>query len=69
MANHPPQTIDIAPAPSSSRHLAASVQKPPEDRRVRRTQRQLRDSLVTLILERGWDAVTVRDVCAHADVG
>lgn len=36
---------------------------------MRRTQRVLRDSLVTLILERGWDAVTVRDVCAHADVG
>ena len=36
---------------------------------MRRTQRQLRDSLVTLILERGWDAITVRDVCEHADVG
>jgi AcrR family transcriptional regulator len=39
------------------------------DRRVRRTQRQLRDALVTLILERGWDAVSVQDVCARADVG
>jgi len=36
---------------------------------VRRTQRQLRDALVELILERGWDAVTVRDVCERADVG
>lgn len=36
---------------------------------MRRTQRQLRESLVTLMLERGWDAVTVRDVCEHADVG
>lgn len=34
-----------------------------------RTQRQLSDSLMALILERGWDAVTVRDVCAHANVG
>ena len=34
-----------------------------------RTQRNLRDSLTTLILERGWDAVTVRDVCEHADIG
>jgi AcrR family transcriptional regulator len=36
---------------------------------VRRTQRHLRDALVELILERGWDAVTVRDVCERADVG
>ena len=49
----------------------SNVQKvgPRADRRVRRTQRQLRDALVSLILERGWDAVTVSDVCAHADVG
>jgi AcrR family transcriptional regulator len=39
------------------------------DRRVRRTRRQLRDALVALILERGWDAVSVQDVCARADVG
>lgn len=41
----------------------------PTDRRVQRTRRLLRDALVTLILERGWDAVHVRDVCAKADVG
>lgn len=39
------------------------------DRRVTRSRRQLRDALVGLILERGWDAVTVLDVCARADVG
>jgi len=39
------------------------------DRRVRRTRRQLRDALVALTLERGWDAVSVRDVCERADVG
>lgn len=41
----------------------------PHDRRVRRTRKQLRDALVTLVLERGWDRVAVKDVCAHADVG
>lgn len=41
----------------------------PNDRRVRRTRKQLRDALVTLVLERGWDRVAVKDVCAHADVG
>lgn len=39
------------------------------DRRVQRTRRQLREALITLILERGWDAVSVRDVCEKADVG
>ena len=39
------------------------------DRRVQRTRRQLREALVTLILERGWDAVSVRDICQKADVG
>jgi len=45
--------------------------KPPDDsdRRVRKTRRQLRDALVALILEKGWDTVTVQDVCAKADVG
>lgn len=41
----------------------------PTDRRVRRTRKLLRDALVNLILERGWDNVTVQDVCAEADVG
>jgi AcrR family transcriptional regulator len=39
------------------------------DRRVRKTRRVLHEALVTLILERGWDAVSVRDVCEKADVG
>jgi AcrR family transcriptional regulator len=39
------------------------------DRRVQRTRRQLREALITLILDRGWDAVSVRDVCEKADVG
>jgi AcrR family transcriptional regulator len=40
-----------------------------QDRRVQRTRRQLRDALVSLILERGWDRVSVQEVCARADVG
>jgi AcrR family transcriptional regulator len=39
------------------------------DRRVERTHRTLRDALVALILERGWDAISVLDVCERADVG
>jgi AcrR family transcriptional regulator len=39
------------------------------DRRVKRTRRLLRDALLALVLERGWDQVSVMDVCERADVG
>lgn len=39
------------------------------DRRVLRTRQALRDALVALLLERGWDALTVQDVCERANVG
>jgi AcrR family transcriptional regulator len=39
------------------------------DRRIQRTRRTLREALISLLLERGWDAVSVQDVCDHADVG
>jgi AcrR family transcriptional regulator len=45
--------------------------QPPKttDRRVQRTRRTLREALIALILERGWDAASVQEVCARADVG
>jgi AcrR family transcriptional regulator len=46
-----------------------SPARPVEDRRVRRTRQHLRDALVALILDRGWDRVSVQDVCERADVG
>lgn len=39
------------------------------DRRVQRTHRLLREALIALVLERGWDAITVQDICERADVG
>jgi AcrR family transcriptional regulator len=39
------------------------------DRRVLRTRRLLQDALVALILEKGYEAVTVQDVLDRADVG
>ncbi len=39
------------------------------DRRVRRTRRELHEALINLILERGWEHVSVQDVCARADIG
>lgn len=39
------------------------------DRRVRRTRRMVQEALVALILEKGYDAVTVTDIIDRADVG
>jgi AcrR family transcriptional regulator len=39
------------------------------DRRVARTRATLQDALISLILEKGYDAVTVEDICATANVG
>lgn len=40
-----------------------------EDRRVGRTRKLLEDSLHDLILEKGYDAVTVQDIIDRANVG
>jgi AcrR family transcriptional regulator len=42
---------------------------PKLDRRVQRTRQLLRDSLITLILEKGYDAVTVQDITDRANLG
>ena len=42
--------------------------KPP-DRRVQRTRKLLQDALVELILEKGYEAITVQDVIDRANVG
>jgi AcrR family transcriptional regulator len=39
------------------------------DRRVNRTRRLLRAALMALILEKGYDAVTVEDITQRADLG
>jgi len=39
------------------------------DRRVLRTRRLLRDALMVLILEKGYDAVTVQDITDRANLG
>jgi AcrR family transcriptional regulator len=39
-----------------------------EDRRTRRTKRLLKDALVTLVLQHGYDEVTVEDITEHADI-
>lgn len=39
------------------------------DRRVQRTKRTLREALIALILEKGYDQVTVQHIIDRADVG
>lgn len=39
------------------------------DRRVRRTRRTLQESLVALVVERGYERITVQDLLDRADVG
>lgn len=39
------------------------------DRRVQRTRQLLRDTLMALILERGYDAITVQDITDRANLG
>lgn len=39
------------------------------DRRVQRTRQALQEALVMLILEKGYEAVTVQDIIDHANVG
>src|SRR3990172_10395993 len=40
-----------------------------EDRRVSRTRRLLREALFALILEKGFDAVTIEEITQRADLG
>lgn len=40
-----------------------------DDRRVRRTRRLLRDAFNNLVLEKGYDRMTVQDILDRADVG
>ncbi len=41
----------------------------PEDRRVRRTRQLLIDALLALIVERGYEVLTVQEILDRADVG
>ena len=43
-------------------------ESPPVDRRIVRTKLAIRDALVTLIKEKGFDALTVSDIADRADI-
>ena len=41
----------------------------PVDRRVRRTQKAIRDAFISLVLERGYDHVLIEEIAERADIG
>lgn len=45
------------------------MKKTTPDRRIQRTRQLLQDALVALILEKGYEAITVQDVIDRANVG
>lgn len=47
----------------------SNIQTKKTDRRVIRTRRSLREALFVLILEKGYDAVTVEEIATRANVG
>lgn len=47
----------------------ATTKKKTPDRRVARTHEALREALIELILDRGWDEIGVQDICDLANVG
>src|SRR5262245_45123225 len=54
--------------PDSSGH-AVRNRKSPIDRRVARTRAMLHQALLALIMEKGYEAISVADICERADVG
>ena len=64
--------------PCRTGHIPATTRKPrtgtmpkeqPLDRRVRRTKQRLHDALESLIIEKGYNKITVQDLIDRADVG
>jgi AcrR family transcriptional regulator len=45
------------------------MEKGSMDRRVARTRAALHDALISLILKKGYEAITIKDICDAADVG
>jgi AcrR family transcriptional regulator len=46
-----------------------SIKSKSSDRRVQRTRDALRNALISLLEERGWDDINIQDLCERANVG
>src|SRR5438477_12187143 len=54
---------------SASQTRRMEVTMETQDRRVRRTQNLLAKALIALTLEKGYEALTIRDITERADIG
>ncbi len=66
------QRASNVPLPNNLRNLtgnSAEMAKKPIDRRVARTRAMLQQAHISLILKKGYDAITVDDICNVANVG
>jgi len=54
---------------NSEKETGSMVEKREVDRRVQRTRQVLSSALFALIVEKGYEAVTVQDITDHANVG
>lgn len=59
-------TTTVAPAPTAV--AAARRAAAPQDRRITRSKRALRDALIELMEERSFDGFSVNDLCERADL-
>src|SRR5437870_12231130 len=59
----------IKDAPTASQTGILEVIMETQDRRIRRTQHLLAKALIALTLKKGYEAVTIRDITEHADIG
>lgn len=68
--NQNPPAPRSAPGPSPAAKTRTARQATPSpDRRVSRTRAALRDALLALLLERGWDGVDILTQCERANIG
>jgi AcrR family transcriptional regulator len=56
----------MTPITSAAEHQKSEPEV--RDRRIRKSQRAIRDAFISLVLERGYDAVTIEDIAERADV-
>ena len=61
-------TVLAADGGGAGRGLPEQVEPEKIDRRVRRTKQQLRSALTTLLLEKDFSDITVREISERADV-
>src|SRR5689334_9313169 len=61
--------MPVSRQPQRSDQEHGAMTKRPIDRRVARTQGALHQALLSLILEKGYEAISVENICERANIG